>query len=150
MTSREEHIRDVIHHEMAGEAEVHIQRPRRIFVRVPREALKKLVRLLAKDLGVTHISSITGRDTGSDLEALYHFFVNGVVVTVRTSCPRGDAVVDTIVDIIPGALFYEREMHDLVGIVPRGHPELRKLVLPEDWEEGHPLRRDWKGGESSG
>ncbi|MEW5936953.1 MAG: NADH-quinone oxidoreductase subunit C [Candidatus Thermoplasmatota archaeon] len=152
MTSKEEHLRDLIHHAMPGMAEVHIQRPRRVFVRVPREALKNVVHVLAKEMGVTHISSITGRDAGSELEALYHFFANGVVITVRTTCPRDDPTLDTITEIIPGALFYEREVHDLMGIVPKGHPDLRKLVLPDDWEEGHPLRKDWKpvGGEGSG
>jgi len=39
---------------------------------------------------------------------------------------------------------YERELLDLLGITPRGHPDPRRLVLPDDWPGGYPLRKDWK------
>jgi Ni,Fe-hydrogenase III component G len=45
--------------------------------------------------------------------------------------------------VLDGALVYERELHDLFGIVPTGHPDLRRQALPEDWPAGvHPLRKD--------
>ena len=53
--------------------------------------------------------------------------------------------IPSIVDIIPGAGWAEREVHDMIGIEPLGHPDPRRLVLPDDWPDGvHPLRKDFK------
>jgi NADH-quinone oxidoreductase subunit C len=50
--------------------------------------------------------------------------------------------VDSMANLYAGADWQEREQYDLVGVVFRGHPDLRRLMMPEDWE-GHPLRKDY-------
>jgi Ni,Fe-hydrogenase III component G len=128
---------------------IQVKRDRRIYISIPRNDLIKTVNILSSELNIQHLSTITARDTGSELEILYHFLLNGVVITVRTSCPKDDPTIDSIVKIFPGAVLYERELNDILGIVPKGHPDLRRLVLPDDWVGGYPLRKDWKPPQES-
>jgi membrane-bound hydrogenase subunit beta len=123
---------------------VQVKRPRRLFLTVPRNDLIKTINILSSELNIQHLSTITARDTGNDFEILYHFLLKGVVITIRTTCPKNDPAVDSIIRIFPSAILYEREIHDILGIVPKGHPDLRTLVLPDDWVGGYPLRKDWK------
>jgi NADH-quinone oxidoreductase subunit C len=66
--------------------------------------------------------------------------------SLRVHLDDGDAL-PTVTDVWPAAAFMEREVYDLFGVVFEGHPDLRKLVTPEDLE-GHPLRKDFPLGES--
>ena len=66
-------------------------------------------------------------------------------VRVRVQVPAGDAVVPTLFDLYPGTEAMEREAYDLLGIVFTGHPDMTRILLPEDWE-GHPLRKDYGVG----
>ena len=144
MTTTEELILEVLQG-----LPVQVKRDRRIFIPVPRSNLIKTVNILSNELNIQHLSTITARDTGNELELLYHFLLKGVVITVRTTCPKDDPTIDTIVNIFPGAVLYERELNDILGIVPKGHPDLRRLVLPDDWVGGYPLRKDWKPPQES-
>lgn len=64
---------------------------------------------------------------------------------IRVGVPAADPTVPTITDIFPGANFYERETFDLFGIVFSDHPDLTRVLMPDDWE-GHPLRKDYSVG----
>jgi NADH-quinone oxidoreductase subunit C len=66
-------------------------------------------------------------------------------VRIRVQVPEGDPVVDSLVDAFPGVDFMEREAFDMVGILFTGHPDLTRILMPEDWE-GHPLRKDYGVG----
>jgi Ni,Fe-hydrogenase III component G len=150
MMSNEEQIKEIISKSLPGKTDVSIKRQRRVLIKVSRTDLKKIMKILAKELKAQHLSTITARDTGTELEILYHFFIQNVLVTVRTSCPRDDPTIDSIMDIFPSAVLYEREINDILGIKPKGHPDLRRLILPDDWNQGFPLRKDWKpsGGDA--
>ncbi len=63
-------------------------------------------------------------------------------VRLRVWLGGNDPVVDSLVPVWPGANWLEREIFDLFGIRFAGHPDLRRILLPDDWE-GHPLRRDY-------
>lgn len=63
-------------------------------------------------------------------------------VRVRTQVSGGDPVVDSIASLYPGAEAMEREAFDLVGVRFEGHPDLTRILMPDDWE-GHPLRKDY-------
>ncbi len=121
--------------------EVSVPRAGRIFVRVSKEHLKKVIAFLKND-GFVHLSGITGLQSSDAFELLYHLSGGGILLTVRINLPLNDDVAPTITDIIPGALLYEREIHDLFGVKFEGHPNLEPLILPEDWpKDVYPMRK---------
>ena len=63
-------------------------------------------------------------------------------VRLRVRLSADDPTVDSLVPVWPGANWLEREIFDLFGIRFQGHPDLRRILLPEDWE-GYPLRKDY-------
>jgi NADH-quinone oxidoreductase subunit C len=63
-------------------------------------------------------------------------------LAVKVFTPRSSPVVRSVADLWPAADWHEREAFDLLGIVFEGHPDLRRILLADDWE-GHPLRKDY-------
>jgi NADH-quinone oxidoreductase subunit C len=63
-------------------------------------------------------------------------------IRLQVRLAGSDAAIDSLVPVWPGANWLEREIFDLMGIRFTGHPDLRRILLPEDWE-GHPLRKDY-------
>ncbi len=63
-------------------------------------------------------------------------------VRLKVRLSGEDAVIESITPVWPSANFFEREVFDLFGVRFLGHPYLRRIMLPEDWE-GHPLRKDY-------
>ena len=65
--------------------------------------------------------------------------------TIKVQVPDENLTIPSITDIYPGANFYEREVFDMFGIVFENHPELTRILMPDDWI-GHPLRIDYGSG----
>jgi NADH-quinone oxidoreductase subunit C len=63
-------------------------------------------------------------------------------IRLRVMLPAEDPAVETVTSVWPGANYYEREVFDLFGIHFEGHPNLRRIMMPDDWT-GHPLRKDY-------
>ena len=64
---------------------------------------------------------------------------------IRLQVPESDTVAPSLFDLYPGTDAMEREAYDLFGIVFEGHPDMTRILMPEDWE-GHPLRKDYGVG----
>ena len=64
---------------------------------------------------------------------------------LRVQVPESDATIPTLFDLHPGTEAMEREAYDMFGIVFTNHPDLTRILMPEDWE-GHPLRKDYDQG----
>ena len=64
------------------------------------------------------------------------------MIRLRVMVDEADPSVQSITPVWPGANYYEREVFDLFGIRFEGHPNLRRILMPDDWQ-GHPLRKDY-------
>jgi len=63
-------------------------------------------------------------------------------IRIKALIPQDDPLIQSVVSIWLGANWHEREAYDMYGIVFKGHPDLRRILMPEDWE-GYPLRKDY-------
>jgi NADH-quinone oxidoreductase subunit C len=100
-----------------------------------------------KEYNLDYLSSLSGVDAGDHLEVVYHISstTTGKKLTVKISLPTDSPAIDTISDIYRAADWFEREIWELYGIDINGHPDLRLLLLPEDWDQGAPMRKGWTG-----
>ncbi|HOU96600.1 MAG TPA: NADH-quinone oxidoreductase subunit C [Bacteroidales bacterium] len=128
------------------EGKCDIIRQRRITVEVDKNNLIGLLSYLFNDLKFDYLCTITGLDTGDNLQFIYHVAnKDGIVINVKTNVPKSDPVISTVTGIYNGATFYERELEDLLGARVEGLPEGRHYPLPDNWPKGqYPLRKDWK------
>jgi NADH-quinone oxidoreductase subunit C len=84
------------------------------------------------------------KETPPRLEVVYHLFsyAKRHTVVLKVHLPRDQPVVPSVEGVWPAANWHEREAFDLFGITFTGHSDLRRILLPDDWQ-GHPLRKDW-------
>ncbi len=117
--------------------------PRKVFIRVNAGVHRDVLGILLEEDENVGISAITGVDLGKAIELMYHMRTHGTIITIRTEVPKEDAKIKSITDLIPGANFHEREVSDLFGVTFEGHPNPRRLILPENWPKNlFPLRKD--------
>jgi len=103
-------------------------------IEVSQERLKPFIAHVVNDLYIRHLMTITGLDLGQNLGIIYHFSKERDTIHVRTSIPKSKPEAVSIIDLVPGAILYEMELHDMFGIEFIGNPwKERKLLLPEDW-----------------
>ncbi|MGA9116104.1 MAG: NADH-quinone oxidoreductase subunit C [Bacteroidota bacterium] len=89
---------------------------------------------------------LSGTDPGGGLlGVVYHLHSMrwNHKLTLRVQVPREHPHVPSVESVWKTATWHEREAYDLLGVVFDGHPDLRRILLPDDWE-GHPLRKDYQ------
>lgn len=99
-----------------------------------------------ESLQFDNLSCLSGMDYDKDnLAVVYHLYsyVHHHKLVIKVVIPKSNPVVKTVSDVWAAADWHEREAYDLVGMTFEGHPDLRRILLSEDWE-GHPLRKDYK------
>jgi len=121
-----------------------VQRDRRFIVNIEKKDLERVMRRLMRMNNYTHLSTITALEVNSEIELIYHVAFTDALVSVKVRTSKDEPVLPSIVDLIPGAALYEREIHDLFGVEFEGNPDLSPLLLPDGWPEGvYPLRKWW-------
>lgn len=123
------------------------------FILIAPDAIADIARYLAKEdeLAFDSLMCLSGVDLGvkeENLEIVYHLFSmpHRHTVVLKTILPKEDPHIPSVEHIWKTANWHEREAYDLYGITFEGHSDLRRILMPEDWE-GYPLRKDYKDPE---
>ena len=114
---------------------------------VPRELLRATAARCREELKFdlfTDLSCVDRYPIEPRFELNYHLvsIPKGLRTRLRVKVAGSDPTVDSLFPVWPGANWLEREVFDLFGVRFTGHPDLRRILLPDDWE-GHPLRKDF-------
>ena len=137
----------------AGVSNVELIRDNVVKLDLGKEKSKDFFMSLKEDYGFEHCSLISAVDNQPQFELVYHFSVlegsifikdspKAVMIEVHIFLERDTPTIDSVSDLWFGANWHEREAYDLMGIYFLGHPDLRRVLLPEGFA-GHPLRKDY-------
>ncbi len=119
-------------------------------IRVPPSSLADLA-AAARSSGFEMCADITAVDYQGIRRTRFELVVNLLSLShnrrlrILVAVPEDDPLVPSLVPVYPGANFLEREVYDMFGISFTGHPDMTRILMPDDWE-GHPLRRDFGVG----
>jgi NADH-quinone oxidoreductase subunit C len=116
-----------------------------VTLRVAPEQWLPAARVIRDALGCRFFNWLTAvdwKERGIEVLCRLENLDDGVVVMLRSQLPPGEARCPTLTGLYRGADWMERECYDLLGVTFDGHPDLRRILLGDDWE-GHPLRKDY-------
>jgi NADH:ubiquinone oxidoreductase subunit C len=144
--TREQVLKDLSDRFKDDIIEVFDKSPKRVYIEIKPEAIVKIASYIFKDLGA-RFNIASGVDVRYHMEILYHFILEEInlLISLRVKLQKPKLEIDSLAPIFEGANWIEREIHELLGINFKGHPDLRRLLLSDEWPQGvYPLRRDYK------
>lgn len=106
--------------------------------------LRKALSRLVTDFDCHFMNSISGVDTGSSIDVVYHVTVKGDIVSLTVTLPKVKPEIASVSDLFPGAALFERELMEMLGVRVLNHPTGGRLFLPDGFPDVHPLRKDGK------
>jgi NADH/F420H2 dehydrogenase subunit C len=114
-------------------------------IELPPEALVATARFVRDTLGFEMLTCISGVDMLDHLDSVYHFrsISHNWLLQIRVSLPADNPAIESLVGLYSSANWLEREEYDLVGIVYTGHPDLRRIMLDDEFQ-GHPLLKSFR------
>ncbi len=117
------------------------------FIKIDPTQVREIITFLRDDLHFETIGNLCGVDYPAvpALVVAYHLvsYTHKRVVCLKAFLPReGEPTIPTISDLFKAANWFEREAYDMYGVRFTGHPDLRRILMPEDWV-GYPLRKDF-------
>jgi NADH-quinone oxidoreductase subunit C len=117
----------------------------------PRDVLAIAI-FLRDNLGFDHAESVAGTDYPKDnqIEVIYHLgsygteTMGGHIMALATRTSRNDARSPSLIDVFRSVEYHERETFEMLGVYFEGHPRNERFLLPEDWADIPPLRREFR------
>lgn len=127
-------------------------RPLRMKIMVEPPDILATAMFLRDNLGFDHAESVAGTDYPKDnqIEVIYHLgsygteTMEGHIMALATRTPRNDARLPSLIDVFRSVEYHERETFEMLGVYFEGHPRNERFLLPEDWADIPPLRREFR------
>jgi membrane-bound hydrogenase subunit beta len=123
-----------------------------IWMKIDKSVFKDAVNHLATLQKYPHLAVASGNDLGKTIELIYHFSIYydiplaEISLNLSVEVPKSKPELETITDIIPGALITEREKQEMLGVKIIGIPDTRRVFIPDDFPKDiYPWRKDEKG-----
>ena len=156
----EKGLTDKIAEKFGDKTEIAFVKPNRTRINVKKEDIKDVATFIRDELGFDHAESVTGVDfpDEKEIEVVYHLgsysdpSLAKQILALATRALREDdpnpgkdsTKLPSLREIFYSVEFHERECFEMLGVFFEGHPDNRRLLLPEDWADLPPLRRDFK------
>jgi NADH:ubiquinone oxidoreductase subunit C len=125
-----------------------IKSPKRVYITISKDDLKEVARIFYRQLQM-RLSTITGIDNEANFELIYHFSYDrsGEIFNLRILLEdKKNPEINSLCDLFRASDWVEREINEMLGINFKGHPNLKRLLLTEDWpKDTFPLRKEYKG-----
>jgi NADH:ubiquinone oxidoreductase subunit C len=145
-------IVDSIGTNLGDKAKLVYARPNRIKYLVERQNLVATASFIRDQLHFDHCTNVTATDFPKEkqIEVVYHFgsidgdSLRSVILGLSCKVPSDDPRLDSLIQVFPSVEFHEREMAEMLGVVFVGHPNLSRLLLPEDWSDIPPLLKAYR------
>jgi NADH-quinone oxidoreductase subunit C len=104
-----------------------------------------LSKTLRAEYGFNYLANLTSVDYDDSFEMVYHLYSipENHKIAMKARLPRNNPEIDSVFSVWPTADWQEREVYDLMGITFKNHPNLIRILMPDDYTE-HPLRKDFK------
>jgi NADH:ubiquinone oxidoreductase subunit C len=124
-----------------------VKSPKRIYFTINNKDLKEVAKILHKEMQM-RLSTVTGMDNENDFELIYHFSFDksGELFNLRIFIEdKENPCIESLTEIFQSTYWIEREIYEMLGINFKGHPDLKRLLLDEDWPENkYPLRKNYR------
>jgi NADH-quinone oxidoreductase subunit C len=127
-------------------------RPGRTKILVPPNEIVQVATFLKDTLRFDHAESVSGTDYPKDnqIEVIYHLSsysdekLSSHVLALSTRVDRNDSRLPTLIDVFKSTEYHERETFEMLGVYFEGHPRNERFLLPEDWADIPPLRKEFR------
>src|ERR671913_312209 len=127
-------------------------KPLRIKIQVEPQDIVGVANFLRDSIGFDHAESVAGTDYPKDnqIEVIYHLGsysrqdLAGHILWLTTRTDRDDARLPTLINVYKSVEYHERECYEMLGVYFEGHPRNERFLLPEDWADIPPLRKDFR------
>lgn len=132
--------------------EVVYVRPSRMKIRVPPQDILRVATFIKENFSFDHAESVSGTDYPKDnqIEIVYHLSsytdVNIVpkILALSSRVNRDEPRIPSLINVFRSVEYHERETYEMVGVYFEGHPRMERFLLPEDWADIPPLRKDFR------
>jgi len=132
--------------------EVIYVRPSRMKIRVPHQDILHVATFIKENFNFDHAESVSGTDYPKEnqIEIVYHLSsysdenIIPKILALSTRADRDDPRVPSLISVFKSVEYHERETYEMVGVYFEGHPRMERFLLPEDWADIPPLRKDFR------